>query len=62
MSASLPGVSEPTLRSSFRSLAPWIVAKRITSREVSSSGKSFQPCVLIPHAGVRFSFRLEKTT
>ena len=38
MSASLSGVSEPVLPSSLRSFAPWMVAKRSTSRALSSSG------------------------
>ncbi len=39
MSASLPGVSEPTLSPSFRSRAPFMVAQRSTSRVVASGGR-----------------------
>src|SRR5262249_7113349 len=61
MSASLPGVSEPTLRSSLRSLAPCSVAKRMTSREVSNSGRSFLPSIAIWLTNARCSVMAERS-
>src|SRR5450432_419409 len=43
MSASLPGVREPTFASSAQSRAPWSVASSTTSRAVRSLGRSFSP-------------------
>jgi hypothetical protein len=55
MPASLPGVSEPTLLSSRSALAPFIVAKRNTSRVVSgtAAGAGLHGFRLLEHAGDR---------